>query len=98
MAEIRKIITEEDPLLREQSVEVHRFGSSLHKLLDDMKVTMYQVVGKEQGQCPENSGFINRIEFLFQICHGHSPPHLHHGAENQQPHRCRFDIPKGQFM
>ena len=45
MAEIRKIITEEDPLLREQSVEVHRFGSSLHKLLDDMKVTMYHADG-----------------------------------------------------
>ena len=45
MAEIRKIVTEEDPLLREQSVEVHRFGSSLHKLLDDMKVTMYHADG-----------------------------------------------------
>ena len=45
MAEIRKIVTEEDPLLHEKSVEVRRFGSSLHKLLDDMKVTMYSADG-----------------------------------------------------
>ena len=45
MAEIRKIVTEEDPLLHEKSVEVRRFGASLHKLLDDMKVTMYSADG-----------------------------------------------------
>jgi len=45
MAEIRTIITEEDPLLHEKSVEVKRFGSVLHKLLDDMKVTMYDADG-----------------------------------------------------
>ena len=45
MAEIRTIVTEEDPLLHEKSVEVQRFGTVLHKLLDDMKVTMYEADG-----------------------------------------------------
>lgn len=45
MAEIRTIITDEDPLLHEESVEVKRFGSVLHKLLDDMKETMYHADG-----------------------------------------------------
>jgi|WetSurMetagenome_2_1015567.scaffolds.fasta_scaffold375969_2 peptide deformylase len=45
MADVRKIITEEDPLLREKSVEVQRFGASLHKLLDDMRATMYDADG-----------------------------------------------------
>lgn len=45
MAEIRKIITDEDPLLHQRSEEVRRFGASLHKLLDDMKATMYHAEG-----------------------------------------------------
>lgn len=45
MADVRKIITEEDPLLHEKSVPVQRFGGSLHKLLDDMRLTMYQAEG-----------------------------------------------------
>lgn len=45
MAEIREIITEEDPLLHQDAAEVHRFNSSLHTLLDDMKATMYQANG-----------------------------------------------------
>ena len=45
MADVRKIITEEDPLLRQEAVEVKRFNPVLHKLLDDMKETMYEVGG-----------------------------------------------------
>lgn len=45
MAQFRTIITDEDPLLHEKSVEVKRFEGSLHKLIDDMKVTMYQANG-----------------------------------------------------
>ncbi|MBQ6808499.1 MAG: peptide deformylase [Firmicutes bacterium] len=45
MAEIREIITEEDPLLHQEAMEVRRFNSSLHSLLDDMKVTMYKANG-----------------------------------------------------
>ena len=45
MAHIRQIITEGDPILRKQAVQVRRFNMVLHKLLDDMKYTMYQADG-----------------------------------------------------
>ena len=45
MSEIREIVMEGDPLLRQQSQEVRRFGSALHRLLDDMKATMYHANG-----------------------------------------------------
>lgn len=45
MANIRKIVTEEDPQLHQPSVEVRRFNDSLHRLLDDMRATMYQANG-----------------------------------------------------
>ena len=46
----------------------------------------------------EDSRFINRVEFILQVSHGHCPLHLHHGTENQQPHGRRLYIPQGQFM
>lgn len=45
MADLRRIIMEDDPMLHLGSVEVKRFGSTLHKLLDDMKETMYHADG-----------------------------------------------------
>lgn len=45
MAEVRKIITDKDPLLHQKSEVVQRFGATLHKLLDDMKATMYAADG-----------------------------------------------------
>ncbi len=45
MAEYRNIITEEDPLLHQPAATVVRFNGSLHKLLDDMRVTLYKADG-----------------------------------------------------
>lgn len=45
MVEFRRIITEEDPILRQQSVEVRRFSDALHRLINDMKATMYHESG-----------------------------------------------------
>lgn len=45
MADLRNIITEEDPLLHQPCQEVRRFNDSLHQLLDDMKYTMYEANG-----------------------------------------------------
>ena len=45
MADLRKIVTEEDPQLHQPSVEVLRFGESLHRLLEDMRETLYQENG-----------------------------------------------------
>lgn len=45
MSEFRRIITEEDPILRQPAIEVRRFGAALHKLLNDMKATMYHESG-----------------------------------------------------
>ncbi|MDO4581886.1 MAG: peptide deformylase [Bacillota bacterium] len=45
MAQLRTIILDGDPILREQAIEVRRFSSALHKLLDDMKFTMYHENG-----------------------------------------------------
>ncbi len=45
MAQVRTIITDKDPLLHQKSEQVRRFGATLHKLLDDMKETMYDADG-----------------------------------------------------
>ena len=45
MATVRRIVTEEDRQLHQPSVQVQRFGDTLHKLLDDMAATMYAADG-----------------------------------------------------
>ena len=42
---IRKIVTEEDPILRKKSRVVDKFNDKLGMILDDMKETMYQAQG-----------------------------------------------------
>jgi peptide deformylase len=42
---IRKIITTENPVLRQKAKKVHRFDSSLSKLVDDMFETMHAAHG-----------------------------------------------------
>lgn len=68
MAEVRRIITDEDPLLREQSVTVRRFGASLHKLLDDMKVTMYKADGV--GLAAPQVGILKQVVVIDDHEHG----------------------------
>lgn len=41
----RNIVTDEDPQLRQPSVEVQRFGATLHNLMDDMRITLYHSNG-----------------------------------------------------
>jgi peptide deformylase len=42
---IRKIITSENPILRQKAKKVHRFDPSLQKLVDDMFETMHESNG-----------------------------------------------------
>ena len=42
---IRKIITVENPILRQKAKKVHRFDSSLQKLIEDMFETMHAADG-----------------------------------------------------
>ncbi|MFC4100990.1 peptide deformylase [Paenibacillus xanthanilyticus] len=42
---IRIIVKDPDPVLRERAIEVTKFNSNLHKLLDDMALTMYDAEG-----------------------------------------------------
>ena len=42
---IRKIVTEEDPILRKKSRTVDKFNEKLWMILDDMKETMYKADG-----------------------------------------------------
>lgn len=42
---IRIIVKDPDPVLRERAVEVTKFNSNLHKLLNDMAATMYDAEG-----------------------------------------------------
>jgi peptide deformylase len=42
---IRKIITTENPILRQKAKKVHRFDASLRKLLDDMFETLHSANG-----------------------------------------------------
>lgn len=68
MAEIRTIITDEDSLLHEKSVEVKRFGTVLHKLLDDMKVTMYHANGI--GLAAPQVGILKQVVVIDDREHG----------------------------
>lgn len=45
MADVRQIIKEGDPILRQKSVEVRRFNERLHVLLEDMALTMAEAEG-----------------------------------------------------
>lgn len=42
---LRKIITSENPILRQKAKKVHRFDPSLQKLVDDMFETMHEAHG-----------------------------------------------------
>jgi peptide deformylase len=42
---IRKIITTENPILRQKAKKIHRFDPSLQKLVDDMFETMHEANG-----------------------------------------------------
>jgi peptide deformylase len=42
---LRRIVTAEDPILRERTKKVSTFDASLHRLLDDMLVTMRDAPG-----------------------------------------------------
>jgi peptide deformylase len=42
---IRKIITSENPILRQKAKKVHRFDASMQKLVDDMFETMHAAHG-----------------------------------------------------
>ncbi len=42
---LRKIITFDNPILRQKAKKVHRFDPSLHKLVDDMFETMHDANG-----------------------------------------------------
>lgn len=42
---LRKIITSENPILRQKAKKVHRFDPSLQKLIEDMFETMYDANG-----------------------------------------------------
>ncbi len=42
---LRKIITTENPILRQKAKKVHRFDSSLSKLVEDMFETMHEAHG-----------------------------------------------------
>ena len=41
----RNIVTDEDPQLHQPSIQVLRFGASLHNLMDDMRLTLYHSNG-----------------------------------------------------
>ena len=56
---IRKIVTEEDELLRKKSKPVVDFDSHLHELLDDMRDTMYKYEGA--GLAAVQIGVLKRI-------------------------------------
>lgn len=56
---IRKIVTEEDPILRKTSRKVERFNERLWTLLDDMKETMYKAQGV--GLAAVQVGILKRV-------------------------------------
>ncbi len=62
MGHVRNIVLEGDPVLRKQAVEVKRFNPILHKLLDDMKYTMYDAGGV--GLAAPQIGISKRIVVL----------------------------------
>lgn len=59
---LRKIVTEEDPILRKTSRQVERFNDKLFQLLDDMKDTMYHSGGV--GLAAVQVGFLRRLVVL----------------------------------
>lgn len=59
---LRKIVTEEDPILRKTSRQVERFNDRLFQLLDDMKETMYHSGGV--GLAAVQVGFLRRVVVL----------------------------------
>lgn len=56
---IRKIVTEEDPILRKKSRKVEKFDQKLATILDDMKETMYKAEGV--GLAGVQVGLLRRI-------------------------------------
>ena len=56
---IRKIVTEEDPILRKTSRKVEKFDEKLATILDDMKETMYKAEGV--GLAGVQVGLLRRI-------------------------------------
>ncbi len=59
---LRKIVTEQDPILRKTSRQVERFNDRLFELLDDMKETMYHSGGV--GLAAVQVGFLRRVVVL----------------------------------
>lgn len=66
---LRKIRTEEDPVLRKKTKKVEKFNSRLHNLLDDMAETMYEAPGV--GLAAPQIGMLKRI-IVFDIGEGFS--------------------------
>ncbi|RXZ77021.1 peptide deformylase [Paenibacillaceae bacterium] len=56
---IRIIVKDPDPVLRERAKEVTKFNSNLHKLLDDMALTMYDAEGV--GLAAPQVGILKRV-------------------------------------
>ncbi|MDF2813852.1 MAG: peptide deformylase, partial [Paenibacillus sp.] len=56
---IRIIVKEPDPVLREKAIQVTKFNSNLHKLLDDMADTMYDAEGV--GLAAPQIGILKRV-------------------------------------
>jgi len=56
---IRLIVKDPDPVLREKAVQVTKFNSNLHKLLDDMADTMYDAEGV--GLAAPQVGILKRV-------------------------------------
>ncbi|TCZ79428.1 peptide deformylase [Paenibacillus albiflavus] len=56
---IRLIVKDPDPVLRENAVQVTKFNSNLHKLLDDMADTMYDAPGV--GLAAPQVGILKRV-------------------------------------
>jgi peptide deformylase len=56
---MRIIVKHPDSVLREKAIEVKKFNSNLHKLLDDMAETMYQAEGV--GLAAPQVGILKRV-------------------------------------
>jgi peptide deformylase len=56
---IRLIVKDPDPVLRENAIQVTKFNSNLHKLLDDMADTMYDAPGV--GLAAPQVGILKRV-------------------------------------
>ena len=60
---IRKIITSENPILRQKAKKIHRFDPSLQKLVDDMFETMHAANGV--GLAAPQVGITQRIAVIW---------------------------------